>query len=59
MKNCGNCECCMRISGSQVYCRKFGIYVSRQYEGCRYHETEGKRANATTGNAESQKGMVS
>ena len=59
MENCGNCECCMKISAIHGYCRKFGIYISRQYEGCRYHETEEKRANATTGKAESQKGMAS
>ena len=36
--SCGECENSRGSGENMIYCRLFGIFVRKDYEGCRYHE---------------------
>lgn len=37
MKNCGNCTCGKPHGWVEIWCRLFGIVISRSHTGCKYH----------------------
>ena len=42
MKNCENCPNGKPHGWAEVWCRLFGIMVTRKHEGCKYHGYGGK-----------------
>lgn len=56
-----NCEKCLEsrpVSSYMVYCRMYGIVISRTHGGCIYQQRKEKWADeGTTGGTESEKDM--
>ena len=42
IKNCGSCRHGKPHGWAEVWCRLFGIMVTRKHEGCKYHGYGGK-----------------
>lgn len=45
MKNCGNCTCGKPHGWAEIWCRLFGIVISRSHTGCKYHGYGGIDSN--------------
>ena len=40
--SCGNCKNGRKSGGNMIYCRLYGIFIRKDYDGCRYEVREQK-----------------